>query len=101
MSFDAIERRKIVAESFLLFKRSMASGPLKKCYGFFSESLFGLKNIKNLGAIFSRINPILFGGWGKYYTCRSVFDNPKNKYEYVYKLIFISLNFEKLMKFWH
>ena len=78
MSFDAIERRKIVAESFLLFKRSMASGPLKKCYGFFSESLFGLKNIKNLGAIFSRINPILTGGWGKYYTCMSEFDNPKN-----------------------
>ena len=52
VSFDAIEKRKIVAENFLLFKRSVASTPLKKCYGFFSESLFGLKNIKNLGAVF-------------------------------------------------
>ena len=47
MSIDAIERRKIVAESFLLFKGSMVSAPLKNCYDFFSESLFGLKNIKN------------------------------------------------------
>ena len=47
MSIDAIDRRKVVAESFVLFKRSMASAPLKRCYGVFSERFFGLKNIKD------------------------------------------------------
>ena len=43
MSIDAIERRKIVAETFLLSKRSMASAFLKKYYGFSSDSIFGLR----------------------------------------------------------
>ena len=38
MSIGASGRRKIDAESFLLFKRVMASD-------FFSENFFGLKNI--------------------------------------------------------
>lgn len=43
INIDVIERRGIVPESFLLFNRSMATAPLKKCYGFFSEGLFDLK----------------------------------------------------------
>ena len=43
INIDVIERRGIVPESFLLFNRSMATAPLKKCYGFFSEGFFDLK----------------------------------------------------------
>ena len=67
MNIDAIERRKIVAESFLLYKRSIASTSLKKCFGFFSESLFGLKNIKNslLGSNFFHALNLFYMGLGK------------------------------------
>ena len=47
MSNDAIDRRKVVAERFVLFKRSMTSASLKRCYRVFSERFFGLKNIKD------------------------------------------------------